>query len=112
MWNFLFMYEFTGPGPHSYDSAKYRASEETIKLNDLKVPSRLEVLNQHGKWQLHPVVFREGSNLIVFLDRGRWTSLSCGSLASYGGIIEKKAEELGLTQGNRSFIRSFVRETD
>jgi hypothetical protein len=107
--------DFTNNG---YCNAKYRASDASIQLGDLKVPVRVEVLNSKEEWQQHPVVFIHYGNyegrkagrgmLIIFLPNGNYSSRPYDS-GAYRDLY-KKAEELGVTKGNQSGIHSIAKE--
>lgn len=110
--------EWTGP---SFDGncARYRTSNRTVQLVDMDVPSKVEILNERGKWQSHPVVFinygtyealknMEGT-LVIFLPNRTYTSHKWNSFTSDIDLYNQ-AELLGLTVGDRSFIKKVVWE--
>jgi len=112
-------YEFIGPDftNNGYSNAHYRISKNTIHLEDIDVPSHLEVLNKNGEWQQHPVVFMHygtyetlkynTGTLIIFLKEGKYTSSSFDALA---GRRYERAKKLGLTLGNQSEIKSIPKD--
>ncbi|MBU2497146.1 MAG: hypothetical protein KJ767_03750 [Nanoarchaeota archaeon] len=80
-------------GERTYWNSRYGAESHIIN-----VPSRLEVLNNKGEWQQHPVIFDHHNHLTIFL-AGR------GYYSIYNGISNDKklyeqAKEKGLTQGS------------
>lgn len=112
--------KWTGP---SFDGshARYRTSIRTVQLLYMNVPSKVEVLNERGKWQSHPVVFinygtyealknMEGI-IVIFLPNKTYTSYKWNPFTSDIDLYNQ-AELLGLTVGDRSFIKKLVLEED
>jgi len=115
--------EFTGPdfNENGYSNARYRRSTCSVKVEDVEFPARVEVLNMHGKWQQHPIVFihygtydahKKGRrSLVMILANGKY-SIKAYNPQSSDRDIYAKAEKLGLTRGNRTSVRSIVREEE
>ena len=121
------MREWIGPdfNYNCYCDAKYRISNQSVKIMDVKVPARVEAIRDNGTWAQHPVVFKrygsyeamkEGNAiLITFLASGGYHSRPFGSFAgnNYSDAqFYQEAERLGLTKGSTSFVKSFVREEE
>lgn len=109
-------FEWIGPDftNNCYCNAKYRSSKDSVKLGDAEVPAFLEVLNNKGEWQQHPVVFihhgsyKDKGSLVMFLTGGRYTMHQYNP--SSDDALYLRAENLGLTRGNKSCVRSIVKE--
>jgi hypothetical protein len=112
--------EFLGTNfSDGYSFARYRASNRLTKLEELAVPSEMEVLNRDEKWQRHPVVFinystssskKTDEELVIFLSEGRYTIIKLNSLL--GKKMYKRAEQLGLTEGATYNIKTIVKDQE
>ncbi|HYD03420.1 MAG TPA: hypothetical protein VEC16_03925 [Alphaproteobacteria bacterium] len=100
---------------NGYNCSKYRMSDEVVKFEGLKLPSRVEVLNTSGEWQQFPVIFihrgtyenakKNAGSLIIFLAGGSYTSRNYNSFND--DKLLKDAKNLGLTEGNIMNAKSY-----
>lgn len=120
--------EWLGPNflQNCYCDAKYRyfsttniTRKEWEKSELLEVPYRLEVLNNQGQWQQHPVVFTRNLELVVIHLMEVSSPGSIGKQLKYMNLrsidnadLYEEAKRKGLTEGSMGNIKSFVREID
>lgn len=103
---------------NGYGQAQYRATKETLQLDQHLVPARLEALNQKEEWQQHPVIFihepsRSFYSLVIFTYQQE-TAFSSGILARRFLLkpdkldfqLYQKALLLGLTKGIRTNLKN------
>jgi len=104
--------------------ARYRAFQPTLLIPDtfsigpitptIEVPSRLEVLTHYG-WKQHPIVFQTPKSqkeyqLNIVLTGRKYTTTWIPAMTDRCRDFLREAEQLGLTQGRTTGIRSIVRE--